>query len=81
MSYNSPSEMKSLSPSEPRRLADCWEARDFLLKTFLKDGFCIAIFRFGAVALPEMLEPTLREMVGKEVCCLRLDGRYHLRAV
>jgi hypothetical protein len=31
--------------------------------------------------LPEEMEPRLCEMVGKEVCCLRLDGRYHVRAV
>ncbi len=65
----------------PRRLADGEEARDLLLRVFLKDGFCIAVFRFGAVALPEEMEPQLREMVGKEVCCLRLDGRYHVREV
>ena len=65
----------------PRRLADCEEARDLLLRVFLKDGFCIAILRFGAVALPEEMEPKLREMVGKMVCVLRLDGKYHLRAV
>ena len=66
---------------EARRLHELEEARDLLLRIFLKDGFCIAIFRFGAVALPEEMEPQLREMVGKEVCCLRLDGRYHIRAV
>ena len=64
----------------PHRLADCEEARDQLLRVFLKDGFCIAIFRFGAVALPEEMEPQLREMVGHEVAVLRLGG-YHVRAV
>ena len=67
--------------SEPRRLPECSEARDQLLRTFLKDGFCIAIFRFGAVALPEEMEPKLREMVGKEIGILRLDGHYHVRTV
>ncbi len=65
--------------SEPRRLPECSEARDQLLRTFLKDGFCIAIFRFGAVALPEEMEPKLREMVGKEIGILRLDDKYHVR--
>ena len=69
------------SGSEPRRLPECSEARDQLLRTFLKDGFCIAIFRFGAVALPEEMEPKLAGMVGHEVACLRLDGKYHLRSV
>lgn len=41
----------------------------------------MAVFRFGAVTLPEEMEPKLREMVGKEVCCLRLDGRYNIREV
>ncbi len=72
--------MRSFPPgSEPRRLQELEEAHDKLLRVFLKNGFCIAIFRFGAVALPEEMEPKLREMVGKEVCCLRLDGRYHIR--
>lgn len=79
MGYHSTSEMKNLSEPSPRPLPDCYEARDLLLRTFMKDGFCIAVFRFGAVALPEDLEPRLREMVGKEVCCLRLDHKYYIR--
>ena len=66
---------------EAHRLQELEEARDRLLRTFLKDGFCIAIFRFGAVALPEEMEPKLAGMVGHEVACLRLDGKYHVRAV
>ena len=65
--------------AEAHRLADYEEARDLLLRVFLKDGFCIAIFRFGAVALPEEMEPKLREMVGKEIGILRLDDKYHVR--
>ena len=65
----------------PHRLQEFEEAHDELLRVFLKDGFCIAIFRFGAVALPEEMEPQLREMVGREVACLRLNGKYHVRAV
>ena len=65
----------------PHRLQEMEEARDRLLRTFLKGDFCIAVFRFGAVALPEEMEPKLREMVGKMVCVLRLDGRYHVRVV
>ena len=64
---------------EAHRLQELEEARDRLLRTFLKDGFCIAIFRFGAVALPEEMEPKLREMVGKEIGILRLDDKYHVR--
>jgi len=65
----------------PRRLADCEEASDLLLRVFLRDGFCIAIFHFGAVALPEEMEPKLAGLVGKECAVLRLDGRYHVRRV
>ena len=65
---------------EAHRLRELEEARDLLLRVFLKDGFCIAIFRFGAVALPEELEPQLRELVGREIAVLRLGG-YHVREV
>ena len=72
---------KNNRDAEAHRLQELEEAHDELLRVFLKDGFCIAVFRFGAVALPEEMEPKLREMVGKMVCVLRLDGKYHLRAV
>ena len=65
----------------PHHLQELEEAHDELLRVFLKDGFCIAIFRFGAVALPEEMETKLREMVGREVACLRLGGKYHIREV
>jgi len=67
--------------AEAHRLQELEEARGRLLRTLLRDGFCIAVFRFGAVALPEEMEPQLRELVGQEVACLRLDGKYHLRVV
>ena len=70
-----------ISSQEPRHLADGDEARDVLLDVFLKDGFAVAGFMFGAVAFPEELEPTLREMIGREVACLRLDGKFHVREV
>ena len=65
----------------PHRIAELEEAHDLLLRVFLKDGFCIAVFRFGAVALPEEMEPKLAPLMGKEVAVLRLDGKYHVRAV
>jgi hypothetical protein len=70
--------MKSFSEPEPRRLADGYEARDLLKDVLVKDGLCIAVFKFGHVALPEELEPKLREYVGRETAVLRLDG-YHMR--
>ena len=81
MVYYPCSEHKSLSPSEARPLPELHEARDLLLNTFLKDGFCIAVFNFGAVAVAEELEPKLRELIGQEIGILRLDGCYHVRAV
>jgi len=51
------------------------------LEVFSKDGLCIAIFKFGAVALPEELHERLEGLVGKNVGVLRLDGEYHVREV
>lgn len=64
-----------------RRLSELEEARDVLLNVFLKDGFAVAGFKFGAVAFPEELEEQLRELVGRECAVLRLDNRYHVREV
>jgi hypothetical protein len=66
---------------EARPLPELHEARDLLLRTFMKDGFCIAVFRFGAVAFPEEMREELTGMVGRTVAVLRLDGIYHCRAV
>ena len=66
---------------EPRPLADGHEARDLLTDILVKDGLCIAVFKFGPVAFPEELEHHLRGLVGRTVAVLRLDGRYHCRAV
>lgn len=70
-----------MSEPEPRRLPDGHEARDLLTDILMKDGLCIAVFQFGAVALPPELEPRLRDLVGRTVAVLRLDGSYHCRAV
>ena len=67
--------------SEPRRLPECSEARGTLLSVFVRDCFAIATFAWGAVSFPEELEPRLRELVGRECQILRLEGRYHCRAV
>lgn len=81
MNYHSTPEMKSFSGPEPRRLPEGHEARDLLTDILVEDGLCIAFFKFGPVALPEELESKLRGLVGKEAAVLRLDGRYHCRAV
>jgi len=67
--------------SEPFRLAEYSEARGKPLSVFCRDGFAVATFAWGAVSFPEEMEPKLREFIGKECAILRLDGRYHLRAV
>ncbi len=67
--------------SEPRRLSELEEARDVLLNVFLKDGFAVAGFKFGAVAFPEELREKLEGLVGKTVAILRLDGKYLVREV
>ena len=56
------------------------EARDLLLQVSVENGFCVATFRFGKIALPPELEPQLRDMVGKTCAVLHLDG-YHIREV
>ena len=67
--------------SAPSRLPDCSEARGVLMSVFCRDGFAVASFSWGAVSFSEELEERLRELVGREICILRLDGRYHVREV
>ena len=71
----------SLPGLEPSRLPDGSEARDLLVDILVEDGLCIAVFKFGPVAQPPELGPRLREYVGRETAILRLDGKYHCRAV
>lgn len=65
--------------SEARPLPECSEARGKLLSVFCSDGFVVATWAWGAVALPEETREQLEPLVGKEVCCLRLDGKFHVR--
>ena len=66
---------------EPRRLAELDEARGLLQEVTCRDGCTLASFEWGSVAFPEELEHHLRGLVGRTVAVLRLDGRYHCRAV
>jgi len=70
-----------MSEPEPCRLPDGYEARDLLTDILVKDGLCIAVFKFGPVAFPEEIREDLACLVGRTVAVLRLDGRYHCRAV
>ena len=67
--------------SSPRRLPDGSEARGVLKSVSCLDGCALASFEWGSVAFPEELEPRLGGMVGQIVAVLRLDGKYHCRAV
>jgi hypothetical protein len=70
-----------MSDPEPRRLAELDEARGNLLSVSCKDGLPMARFTWGSVSLPEELEHHLSSMVGLEIAILRIDGKYHCRAV
>jgi hypothetical protein len=65
----------------PHRLQELGEARGKLLRVFESEGQCVGVWAWGCCSFPEEMEPQLREMVGREVACLRLDGKYHLRSV
>jgi len=65
----------------PHRLADYEEARGELLRVFESEGQCVTAFSWGCCSFPGEMIDELREMVGKTVCILRLDGKYYCRAV
>ncbi len=70
------------NPSDGRtavHLAELEECRGLLQSVFVRDGFAVAGFAWGAVSFPEELEERLRELIGREVACLRLDGKFHIR--
>jgi hypothetical protein len=71
---------KPISES-PHRIQELEEARGELLRVFESEGQRIAVFSWGAVSLPGELQGELQALVGKTVCILRLDGKYHLRVV
>lgn len=79
MYYNT-IEYKSFYES-PRRLAELEEQRHILLGIRTEDGQCIANFPNGEFIFPEEMRDGLRELVGREIGILRLDGRYHVRVV
>jgi len=81
MVYYPYSELKSVSESEPHFQQELEESRGVLLRVYPKDGFCIAVYNFGAVALPLELEARLRELIGRKIGILRLDGEFRIREV
>lgn len=79
MYYNT-IEYKSFYES-PRRLGDCEEAMGKLIRIFEAEGHTVAAFEWGAISLPLDLRDELRELVGREIAILRLEGQYHIREV
>ena len=77
---NAVSKYKSIREN-PFKLGDLDEARDLLIDAFEQNGFCIAKFKFGEVALPPEMLPRLAKLVGRTVAVLRLDGKFHCREV
>ena len=73
-------EYKSFYES-PRRLGELDELRHVLLGVRCEDSQCIAVFPTGEFLFPGELREELTALVGREVAILRLDGKYHLRAV
>lgn len=71
-------EAKSLSGPSERWLQELEEARGELLRIMILEGMIAAVFPWGTIALPAELESRLRELVGKNIGILRLDG-YHIR--
>ena len=67
--------------SEPLHLSELEEARGLLESVYCLDSLTVAVFSWGSIALPPELGPKLRELVGRTCAVLRLDGRYHCRAV
>ena len=72
-------EIKKISEAAPHHLAELEECCGQLLQVRKAEGFCIAFFRWGAVAFPSELAEQLGGLVGRKTACLRLDGHFYLR--
>lgn len=78
MVFYSCAEFKCISNPELHREREFEESRGVLLRIHESEGFCIAVFAWGAVSLPKEMAERLRELIGKRVSILRLEG-YHVR--
>lgn len=66
----------------PPILPILYEARGFLLRVTKSDGFTVAEFEFGQIALPLELFNRLEPLVRRKVAILRIDSDdYRTRAV
>ena len=79
ITYYACSDLKRLSEPGPHRPQELEEHRNILLRAFIKDGFCIAAFAHDVIALPDELEPRLREL--RRQRHPRLPGMGVLRAL
>lgn len=69
----------SFSEPEPHHQQNLEEAMGILLQLLLKNGFCIAVFAWGAVSLPPEMEPRLRDLIGRKISILKYEGKYLIR--
>lgn len=65
----------------PRHLHEFEELRYALLGIRDDEGQCIAEFPNGEFVFPEEMREELSPLVGKEIACLRLDGKFHVRGL
>ena len=75
------SEGKILSEPEPRRLQDIGEGIGQLIRVMILEDMTVAVFPWGSITVPIELEARLRELLGKKIGILRLDGKFHIREV
>ena len=65
----------------PRRLHEFEEGSGLLHQVTELEGFPVAVFSWGAIIFPSELEARLRELIGRKITALRLDGRYYIREI
>ena len=76
---------EALVTSEPRQLVPCHlserqEAVGVLVDILEKESFAVAVFSWGSISLPLELATELRELRGKKIAILHLEG-YNVRVM
>jgi hypothetical protein len=69
---------KPISAADSHRLADLEEARGHLLAVSELEGYVVAVFSWGAISIHEEYAAKLRDLVGKKIGILSLNG-IHIR--
>jgi hypothetical protein len=75
---NACSEYKFILGNGPHRPQNFEENRGVLLQVTELEGFAVAVFPHGAISLPGEFAAKLRELMGRKIGILCLDG-YHIR--